>query len=72
MDLDQDIQVKNPTDKNVSPEEAQKEDARTSTSSQRLSSTFDTLIESSEADIIAIPFVIPEPFPTGRNRDIPV
>ncbi|MBW0513462.1 hypothetical protein O181_053177 [Austropuccinia psidii MF-1] len=43
---------------------------RTSTSSQRLSSTFDTLINSSEADITAITVFRPEPFPTGNNRDI--
>ncbi|MBW0555880.1 hypothetical protein O181_095595 [Austropuccinia psidii MF-1] len=48
------------------------EDARTSTISQRLASTFDTLIESSEADITAILIVRPEPFPRGNNRDIPV
>ncbi|MBW0491321.1 hypothetical protein O181_031036 [Austropuccinia psidii MF-1] len=35
--------------------EAQMEDARTSTSSQRLASTFETLIESAEAYITAIP-----------------
>ncbi|MBW0481009.1 hypothetical protein O181_020724 [Austropuccinia psidii MF-1] len=46
------------------------EDARTSTSYQRLPSTFYTLIESPEADIIAIIVVRPEPFPTGSNRDI--
>ncbi|MBW0561112.1 hypothetical protein O181_100827 [Austropuccinia psidii MF-1] len=46
------------------------EDDRTSTSSQRLASTFDTLIESPEADITAIPIFRPEPFPTGKNRDI--
>ncbi|MBW0521337.1 hypothetical protein O181_061052 [Austropuccinia psidii MF-1] len=48
------------------------EDARTSTSSQRLSSTFDTLIESPEADITAIAVVRPESLSTGNNRDIPV
>ncbi|MBW0513406.1 hypothetical protein O181_053121 [Austropuccinia psidii MF-1] len=47
-------------------------DARAFTSSQRLSSTFDTLIESPEAEITAIPVVRPESFPTGSNRDIPV
>ncbi|MBW0543089.1 hypothetical protein O181_082804 [Austropuccinia psidii MF-1] len=47
-------------------------DSKTSTSSQMLARTFDTLIESPEADITAIPIVRPEPFPTGRNRDIPV
>ncbi|MBW0560889.1 hypothetical protein O181_100604 [Austropuccinia psidii MF-1] len=47
------------------------EDSRTSTSSQRLASTFDTLIESPEAYITAIIDVRPEPFPTGNNRDIP-
>ncbi|MBW0478533.1 hypothetical protein O181_018248 [Austropuccinia psidii MF-1] len=48
------------------------EDARISTSYQRLSSTFDTLIESPEPEITDIPFVRPEPFPTGNKRDIPV
>ncbi|MBW0534914.1 hypothetical protein O181_074629 [Austropuccinia psidii MF-1] len=48
------------------------EDARTSTSTQRLARTFDTLIESPEADITAIPVVRPESFPTGNNRTIPV
>ncbi|MBW0581996.1 hypothetical protein O181_121711, partial [Austropuccinia psidii MF-1] len=52
--------------------EAQMEDARTSTSSQRLASTFDTLIESPEADITAIAVVRPESLLTGNNRDIPV
>ncbi|MBW0577918.1 hypothetical protein O181_117633 [Austropuccinia psidii MF-1] len=47
------------------------EDARASTSSQRLASTFDTLIESAEADITAIS-VRPESLSTGNNRDIPV
>ncbi|MBW0573847.1 hypothetical protein O181_113562 [Austropuccinia psidii MF-1] len=73
MDPDQEIQVQNPKDKNISPEERKKmEDSRTSTSSQRLASTFVALIESPEADITAIPVVRPESFPTGRNRDIPV
>ncbi|MBW0548511.1 hypothetical protein O181_088226 [Austropuccinia psidii MF-1] len=48
------------------------EDARTSTSSQRLASTFDTLIEGPEADIVDIAVVRPESFSTGNNRDIPV
>ncbi|MBW0525171.1 hypothetical protein O181_064886 [Austropuccinia psidii MF-1] len=52
--------------------EAKMEDARTSTSSQRLAGTFDTLIESPEADITAIPVFRPESFPTGNNRNIPV
>ncbi|MBW0512425.1 hypothetical protein O181_052140 [Austropuccinia psidii MF-1] len=52
--------------------EAKMEDARASTSSQRLASTFYTLIESPEAEITAITVVRPESFPTGRNRDIPV
>ncbi|MBW0526051.1 hypothetical protein O181_065766 [Austropuccinia psidii MF-1] len=51
--------------------EAQMEDVRTSTSSQRLASTFDILIESPEANITAIA-VRPESLPTGNNRDIPV
>ncbi|MBW0525777.1 hypothetical protein O181_065492 [Austropuccinia psidii MF-1] len=50
--------------------EEQMEDARTSTSSQRLSRTFYTLIESPEADITAITVLRPELFPTGGNRDI--
>ncbi|MBW0526926.1 hypothetical protein O181_066641 [Austropuccinia psidii MF-1] len=48
------------------------EDARTSTSSQRLASTFDTLIERPEDDITAIPVVRPESYPTGNSEDIPV
>ncbi|MBW0592819.1 hypothetical protein O181_132534 [Austropuccinia psidii MF-1] len=52
--------------------EAQMEDSRTSTSSQRLASTFDTLIESPEADRTAIAVVRPESLSTGNNRDIPV
>ncbi|MBW0590141.1 hypothetical protein O181_129856 [Austropuccinia psidii MF-1] len=47
------------------------EDSRTSSSSQRLTSTFENLIESSEADIAAMA-VRPESFSTGNNRDIPV
>ncbi|MBW0588926.1 hypothetical protein O181_128641 [Austropuccinia psidii MF-1] len=47
------------------------EDSRASTSSQRLSSTFDTLIESPEAVITAIA-ARPESLSTGNNRDIPV
>ncbi|MBW0574403.1 hypothetical protein O181_114118 [Austropuccinia psidii MF-1] len=39
--------------------------------SKRLASTFDTLIESPEANITAIPVVIPESFPADSNRDIP-
>ncbi|MBW0564069.1 hypothetical protein O181_103784 [Austropuccinia psidii MF-1] len=50
--------------------EAQMEDARTSTSSQRLASTFDTLIESPEFDITAMA-VRAESLSTGKNRDIP-
>ncbi|MBW0516642.1 hypothetical protein O181_056357 [Austropuccinia psidii MF-1] len=52
--------------------EAQMEDSRTSTSSQRLASTFYIIIESPEAEITAIPVFRPEPFPTGNNRNIPV
>ncbi|MBW0586305.1 hypothetical protein O181_126020 [Austropuccinia psidii MF-1] len=51
--------------------EAQIEDARNSTSSQRLASTFETIIESTEAEITAIS-VRPESLPTGSSRDIPV
>ncbi|MBW0524581.1 hypothetical protein O181_064296 [Austropuccinia psidii MF-1] len=52
--------------------EAKMEDGRTSTSSQRLESTSDTIIESPEADITAIPVVRLESFPEGDNRHIPV
>ncbi|MBW0592385.1 hypothetical protein O181_132100, partial [Austropuccinia psidii MF-1] len=52
--------------------EAQMEDARASTSSQRLASTFNNLIESPEDDITAIAVVRPESLSTGNNRDIPV
>ncbi|MBW0593990.1 hypothetical protein O181_133705 [Austropuccinia psidii MF-1] len=48
------------------------EDSRTPTSSQRLTSTFETIIESPEADITPIPVVRPKSFPTGKNRNIPV
>ncbi|MBW0577871.1 hypothetical protein O181_117586 [Austropuccinia psidii MF-1] len=48
------------------------EDARASTSSQRLASTFEPLIESPKADITAIAVVRPESLSTGNNRDIPV
>ncbi|MBW0539911.1 hypothetical protein O181_079626 [Austropuccinia psidii MF-1] len=48
------------------------EDSRTSTSSQSLACTFDTLIKSPETCITAIPIVRPEPLPTLINRDIPV
>ncbi|MBW0507197.1 hypothetical protein O181_046912 [Austropuccinia psidii MF-1] len=52
--------------------EAQMEDARASTSSQRLANTFDILIESPESDITAIAVVRPESLSTGNNRDIPL
>ncbi|MBW0568065.1 hypothetical protein O181_107780 [Austropuccinia psidii MF-1] len=48
------------------------EDSRASTSSQRLASMFETLIESPEAEITTDPVVRTEPFPTGNNRNIPV
>ncbi|MBW0558612.1 hypothetical protein O181_098327 [Austropuccinia psidii MF-1] len=40
--------------------EVEKEEAKASTSSQRLARTFETLIESPEAEITAIPAVRPE------------
>ncbi|MBW0577465.1 hypothetical protein O181_117180 [Austropuccinia psidii MF-1] len=52
--------------------EGQMEDSRTATSSQRLASTLDTLIELPEAEITAITVVRPESFPEGKKRDIPV
>ncbi|MBW0528534.1 hypothetical protein O181_068249 [Austropuccinia psidii MF-1] len=52
--------------------EAQMEDARTSTSSQRLARTFDTLIKSPKADITTIAVFRPKSLSKGNNRDIPV
>ncbi|MBW0583014.1 hypothetical protein O181_122729 [Austropuccinia psidii MF-1] len=52
--------------------EAQMEDARASTSSQRLACTFDTLIASTEAKITSIAVVRPESLSTDNNRDIRV
>ncbi|MBW0549052.1 hypothetical protein O181_088767 [Austropuccinia psidii MF-1] len=48
------------------------EDARTSNISQRLASTFDTIIESPEADRTAIAVIRPESLSKGNNRDIPL
>ncbi|MBW0558817.1 hypothetical protein O181_098532 [Austropuccinia psidii MF-1] len=73
MDLDQEMQVKKSKRQECQPRgEAQMEDSRTSTSSKSLATTFDTLIESPEAKITAIPVVRPESFPARNNRDIPV
>ncbi|MBW0504384.1 hypothetical protein O181_044099 [Austropuccinia psidii MF-1] len=52
--------------------EAQMQDSRTSTGSQRVARTFETLMESPEADITAVPVFRPELFPAGSNRNIPV
>ncbi|MBW0526759.1 hypothetical protein O181_066474 [Austropuccinia psidii MF-1] len=52
--------------------EAQIEDSRASTSSQRLDSTFDTLLQCPEAYITAIPVVRSEQFPIGCSGNIPV
>ncbi|MBW0460566.1 hypothetical protein O181_000281 [Austropuccinia psidii MF-1] len=52
--------------------EAKMEDARASTSSQRLAITFDTLIESKEAEMPAIPIFRSEQFPIGNSGNIPV
>ncbi|MBW0490705.1 hypothetical protein O181_030420, partial [Austropuccinia psidii MF-1] len=52
--------------------EARMEDARASTSSKRLASTFETLLESPEYYITGIPSVRHELFPTGNSGDIPV
>ncbi|MBW0591850.1 hypothetical protein O181_131565 [Austropuccinia psidii MF-1] len=52
--------------------EAQMENARTSTSSQRLARTFYTLLEIPVAEITAICAVRVEPFPTGNSGNIPV
>ncbi|MBW0549387.1 hypothetical protein O181_089102 [Austropuccinia psidii MF-1] len=48
------------------------EDSRASTSFQGLASTFETLLESSEAAIAAIPVVRTESFPTGNIGYLPV
>ncbi|MBW0528421.1 hypothetical protein O181_068136 [Austropuccinia psidii MF-1] len=47
-------------------------DARAPTSSQTLSSTFDTIFESTEAEITTIPAFRSEKLPTGSSRNIPV
>ncbi|MBW0579178.1 hypothetical protein O181_118893 [Austropuccinia psidii MF-1] len=52
--------------------EVKMEDARPSTSSQRLASAFKALIGIPEADITAIAVVRPESLSTDNNRDIPV
>ncbi|MBW0499774.1 hypothetical protein O181_039489 [Austropuccinia psidii MF-1] len=52
--------------------EAQMEDARTSTSSQRLTSTFDTFLESPDAEITSIPVFRPESFSKGNSGDLSV
>ncbi|MBW0584874.1 hypothetical protein O181_124589 [Austropuccinia psidii MF-1] len=52
--------------------EVQMEDARTSTSSQRLAITFYTLLESPEAYITAISICRSEIFSTGNSGNIPV
>ncbi|MBW0517454.1 hypothetical protein O181_057169 [Austropuccinia psidii MF-1] len=48
------------------------EDSRTLTSSQRLASTFGTLIESPENEITSIPVSRHESFSTGNSGDVPV
>ncbi|MBW0498848.1 hypothetical protein O181_038563 [Austropuccinia psidii MF-1] len=48
------------------------EDARISTSSQRLARKFDTLLESPEAEITAITVVRYEQLSTGSSGNIPV
>ncbi|MBW0558535.1 hypothetical protein O181_098250 [Austropuccinia psidii MF-1] len=73
MDLDQDIQVIHPKRQECQPRgQAPMEDARNSISSQRLASTFETLLNIPEADITAIPVVRYEQFPTVRSGNIPV
>ncbi|MBW0588677.1 hypothetical protein O181_128392 [Austropuccinia psidii MF-1] len=73
MDLDQDIQVINQKrQKSEHRGKAQMENSRNSTSSQRLASTFDTLLESPTAYITAIAVSRPESFLTGSSGDIPV
>ncbi|MBW0509380.1 hypothetical protein O181_049095 [Austropuccinia psidii MF-1] len=52
--------------------EAQMKDSRTLTSSQGLARTFNTIIESPEAEITAIPVVKYEKLPGIRSRDIKV
>ncbi|MBW0551306.1 hypothetical protein O181_091021 [Austropuccinia psidii MF-1] len=48
------------------------EASRASTSSQRLSSTFETLLESPEPDINSISVVRSQSISTGHNKNIPV
>ncbi|MBW0476470.1 hypothetical protein O181_016185 [Austropuccinia psidii MF-1] len=52
--------------------EAQRDDAKTSNSSQILASIFETLLDSPEADLTSIPVVRSEPFPNVNSRNIPV
>ncbi|MBW0481971.1 hypothetical protein O181_021686 [Austropuccinia psidii MF-1] len=52
--------------------EEQVKDTKPSTTSQRLATTIETLIESPEAKITAITVVRTESFPTCHNRDIHV
>ncbi|MBW0481651.1 hypothetical protein O181_021366 [Austropuccinia psidii MF-1] len=47
-------------------------DSRTSTSSQRFSRTFETLLKIPESEINAISVVRSERFPTGNSGNIPV
>ncbi|MBW0483282.1 hypothetical protein O181_022997 [Austropuccinia psidii MF-1] len=48
------------------------EDARASSSSQRLPRTFETLLGSLESDMTAIPHARSEEFSTGNSENIPV
>ncbi|MBW0470507.1 hypothetical protein O181_010222 [Austropuccinia psidii MF-1] len=69
----QDIQLKKSQRQEFSPRgDVQIKDSITSPSSQRLFSTFDTIIESPESEITLIPVFSSEKFETSISRDIPV
>ncbi|MBW0505251.1 hypothetical protein O181_044966 [Austropuccinia psidii MF-1] len=73
MDLDQDIQVISPKDKNVSPEERHKwRMPEIPPVPKGYKAPFILSFESLEAEITAIPVFRPELFPAGNNRDIPI
>ncbi|MBW0521945.1 hypothetical protein O181_061660 [Austropuccinia psidii MF-1] len=67
MNPDQEIKFKNSKDQNASPK-----NWRSSTSSQSLVSTFDTLLDSPEAEVTAISYVRSDHLSGSGSRDIPV
>ncbi|MBW0517777.1 hypothetical protein O181_057492 [Austropuccinia psidii MF-1] len=73
MDLDQDIQVINSKDKNVSPEERHKwMMPEIPPVPKGYKAPFILSFESPEAEITSISVFRPDLFPAGNNRDIPI